>query len=92
MTVPEPTPEPRRGRMSVLRRLSFAIAAVALTATFGVALSGIASTQGTLRPDGQAATLAARDAPRSAGDAASRHRDRDCPREGRRSRGASRRV
>jgi hypothetical protein len=89
MTVPEPTPEPRRARLSLLRRLTFATAAVALTATFGLALSGIASTQGTLRPDGQAAALAARDANRS--DAASRHRGRDCPREGRRTR-ASRRV
>jgi hypothetical protein len=58
MTVPAPTPEPAsRGRL--LRRVSFAATAVALTAAFGLALSGIASTQGTLRRDGEAAAIAA---------------------------------
>ena len=58
MTVPEPTPE-RALRAPFLRRVCFASATLALTAAFGVTLSGIASTRGSLDPDGQAAALAA---------------------------------
>jgi hypothetical protein len=59
MTVLEPTPEPSR-RASLLRRAGFATTAVALTGTFALALSGIATTRGAVRPDGQAAAIAAR--------------------------------
>jgi hypothetical protein len=68
MTVPEPTPDPG-SRGPLLRRASFLAAAVALTATFAVALSGIATTRGAVRPGGQAAAIAAQQ--RSAGDSAS---------------------
>jgi hypothetical protein len=86
MTVLEPTPDSPRARTTLLRRLSFITAALALTVTFALTLSGIASTQGTLRPDGQAATIASHD--RS--DTAVQHHD--CPRGAQRSRGAARRV
>jgi hypothetical protein len=59
MTVLEPTPEPSR-RASFLRRAGFATAAVALTGAFALSLSGIATTRGAVRPDGQAAAIAAR--------------------------------
>jgi hypothetical protein len=59
MTVPEPTPDPFR-RASFLRRFGFAATAVALTGAFAFALSGIATTRGAVRPDGQAAAIAAR--------------------------------
>jgi hypothetical protein len=89
MTVPEPTPDqPRPGRTTLLRRVSFATAAVALTATFGLTLSGIASTQATIEPDGPAATVAAaRDAASST--VSDRH---ECRRGGQRARGESGRV
>jgi hypothetical protein len=58
VTVLEPTPD-RPGRAPLLRRIGFVGAAAALSATFAVSLSGIATTQGTIRPDGQAAALAA---------------------------------
>jgi hypothetical protein len=57
MTVPEPTPDRARG--SLLRRVCFAATAFALTAAFALALSGIATTRGAVRPDGQAAAIAA---------------------------------
>jgi hypothetical protein len=90
MNVPEPTPDLPRARSSLLRRMAFAATAIALTATFALALSGIAATQGTLDPDGQAAAALAE--PRQdRGDATQRRRD--CPRGGdRRTRSASRRV
>jgi hypothetical protein len=74
MTVLEPTPD-RAARAPLLRRASFVSAAVALTATFGVALSGIASTRGSLDPDGQAAAVAAARQQRGidAGDTGPRH-------------------
>ena len=88
MTVLEPTPDQSRARSRLLRRVAFAVTAVALSVTFALTLSGIAATQGTLEPDGQAAALAA---PRQdRGDAAQRHHD--CPRGDRRTRSASRRV
>ena len=68
MTVLAPTPD-SRGRW--LRRVGFGATALALTAAFGVTLSGIASTRGTVRPDGQAAAIAAQQ--RTAGAARSRH-------------------
>ena len=68
-----------------LRRVAFVLSALALTFAFFVSLSGIASTQGTIRPDGQAAAIAARQAAQG-DDAADRH---DCPHRGGR---ASRRV
>ena len=59
MTVLEPTPDdaPRR---SLVRRVCFAATALALTAAFALALSAIATTRGAVRPDGQAAAIAAR--------------------------------
>jgi hypothetical protein len=87
MTVLEPMPE-RSGLRRWLRRVAFVASAVALTFAFAVSLSAIASTEGTVRPDGQAAAIAARQA--TQGDAAADHRD--CPHRGGRSRGASRRV
>src|SRR3954469_4774121 len=59
MTVLEPTPEPSR-RASFLRRAGFTATAVALTGAFGLTLSGIATTRGAVRPNGQAAAIAAR--------------------------------
>jgi hypothetical protein len=58
MTVLEPTPEDG-ARASLLRRVGFAATALALTAAFALALSGIATTRGAVRPDGQAAAIAA---------------------------------
>ena len=58
MTVLEPTPD-RAPRGSLLRRVSFAATALALTVAFALTLSGIATTRGAIRPDGQAAAIAA---------------------------------
>jgi hypothetical protein len=58
MTVLEPTPD-RAARGSLLRRVCFAATSLALTAVFAFSLSGIASTRGAVRPDGQAAAIAA---------------------------------
>jgi hypothetical protein len=58
MTVPEPTPD-HAPRGSLLRRVCFAATAFALTAAFALTLSGIATTRGAVRPDGQAAAIAA---------------------------------
>jgi hypothetical protein len=58
MTVLEPTPD-RAPRGSLLRRVCFAATALALTAAFALTLSGIATTRGAVRPDGQAAAIAA---------------------------------
>jgi hypothetical protein len=80
MIVPEPTPE-HGSRGSLLRRVSFVATAFALTAAFAVTLSGIATTRGAVRPDGQAAAIAAAQQ-RSGGDGATyrrghcRHGDR----------------
>jgi hypothetical protein len=87
MTVLEPMPE-RTGRRGWLRRAAFVASALALSLAFAVSLSAIASTEGTVRPDGRAAAIAARQA--TQGDAAADHRD--CPNRGGRARGASRRV
>ena len=43
----------------LLRRAGFAAAAATLAATFALSLSAIATIQGTLRPDGEAAAVAA---------------------------------
>jgi hypothetical protein len=59
MTVPEPTPD-RSRRASFLRRAGFTATAAALTGAFALTLSGIATTRGAVRPDGQAAAIAAR--------------------------------
>jgi hypothetical protein len=58
MTVPEPTPD-HAPRGSLLRRVCFVATALALTAAFALTLSGIATTRGAVRPDGQAAAIAA---------------------------------
>ncbi len=58
MTVPEPTPD-HGSRSSLARRAGFAASAVGLTAAFAFSLSGIATTRGAVRPDGQAAAIAA---------------------------------
>ena len=83
MTVLEPMPE-RTGRAGWLRRVAFVASALALTFAFAVSLSAIASTEGAVKPDGQAAAIAARQAAQA--DATADHRD--CPHR----RGASRRV
>jgi hypothetical protein len=59
MTVLEPTPD-RSRRASFLRRACFTATAAALTGAFALTLSGIATTRGAIRPDGQAAAIAAR--------------------------------
>jgi hypothetical protein len=59
MTVLEPTPD-RSRRASFLRRACYAATATVLTGAFAFALSGIATTRGAVRPDGQAAAIAAR--------------------------------
>ena len=79
MIVPEPTPDHARGRSSLLRRVVFAVTALALTATFALALSAIASTQGTLDPNGQAAAALAEPRPDRTDTVQPR---RDCPRDG----------
>jgi hypothetical protein len=72
MTVLEPTPDPgSRGRL--LRRVSFAATAVALSGAFAFTLSGIATTRGAVRPDGQAAAIAAAHQQRSTDAATGRH-------------------
>jgi hypothetical protein len=85
MTVLEPTPE-RTSRGQWLRRATFTASSLALTSAFAFSLSGIASTQGSVKPGGPAAALAAKQATRS--DAAGH---RDCHRGGR-GRGAAPRV
>jgi hypothetical protein len=84
MTVLEPMPE-RTAERGWLRRIAFAASALALTFAFALSLSAIASTHGTVKPDGQAAAIAARQATQ-ADSAADRH---DCPHRGGR---AARRV
>ncbi|MEA2324744.1 MAG: hypothetical protein QOD81_4594 [Solirubrobacteraceae bacterium] len=74
--------------MAALRRVSFAATALALVIAFGLTLSGIASTEGTLRPDGQAATLAAK--ARDTATISARHRE--CRRHRDAARGESGRV
>jgi len=59
MTVPEPTPDDAP-RGSLVRRASFVATALALTGAFAFTLSGIATTRGAVRPNGPAATIAAR--------------------------------
>jgi hypothetical protein len=86
MTVLEPLPE-RTGERGWLRRVAFVASALALSFAFAVSLSAIASTQGTIEPDGQAAAIAAQQAARE--DDAADHRD--CHRGGH-LRGAARRV
>jgi len=58
MTVPEPTPD-HASRWSLVRRAGFVTSAVGLTVAFALSLSGIASTRGTVRPETQAAVVAA---------------------------------
>jgi hypothetical protein len=58
MTVLEPTPD-RASRGSLVRRVCFVATALALSAAFALTLSGIATTRGAVRPDGQAAAIAA---------------------------------
>jgi len=58
VTVLEPTPD-HAPRGSLLRRVCFVVTALALTAAFALTLSGIATTRGAVRPDGQAAAIAA---------------------------------
>ena len=84
MTVLEPMPE-RTAERGWLRRIAFVASALALTFAFALSLSAIASTHGTVKPDGQAAAIAARQAAQG-DEAADRH---DCPHRGGR---ASRRV
>jgi hypothetical protein len=79
MTVLEPTPE-RALRGRLLRRFCFVAALAALSAAFAIALSGIASTQGHVRPNGQAAALLAAAQRRSTADAAERTGRHHCRR------------
>jgi hypothetical protein len=58
MTVPEPTPD-HASRWSLVRRAGFFASATGLTVAFALSLSGIASTRGTVRPETQAAVVAA---------------------------------
>jgi hypothetical protein len=71
MTVPEPTPDNAPRASLLLRRVGFTAMAAALTAAFAVALSGIATTRGAVRPNGHAAAIAA--AQQRTSDAASRN-------------------
>ena len=57
MTAPVPPDDAALGLL--LRRLGFLAATVAVAAVFALSLLAIASTRATLRPDGQAAALAA---------------------------------
>jgi hypothetical protein len=67
MTVLEPTPD-RAPRGPLLRRVCFGASALALSAAFALSLSGIATTRGAVRPDGQAAAIAAQQRIASEGD------------------------
>jgi hypothetical protein len=58
MTVLEPMPD-RASRGSLVRRVCFVATSLVLTAAFAISLSGIATTRGAVRPDGQAAAIAA---------------------------------
>jgi hypothetical protein len=79
VTVLEPMPD-GPARRGLLRRAAFGASALGLTCAFVLSLSGIASTQGRLKPNGQAAAaIQARQAART-GDAAAH---RGCHREGR---------
>jgi hypothetical protein len=75
----------RTDRRPWLRRLAYVTSALALTFAFAFSLSGIASTQGHVQPNGQAAALAAAQQAHDAAD------HRDCHRGAGR-RGVSRRV
>ena len=86
MSVLEPTPE-QTDRRPWLRRLAFGTSALALTSAFAFSLSGIATTQGRVQPNGHAAALAA--AQQSGGGDAADHRG--CHRGGHQ-RSAARRV
>jgi hypothetical protein len=88
MTVLEPTPD-RPSRAPLLRRAGFLAAALGLMIAFGTTLSGIATTQGTVQPQGEAAALAAKQVRSTA-----THSRGDCPRqrERERQRSASGRV
>ena len=66
MTVPEPTPD-HASRGSLFRRVGFVATAVGLTVAFALSLSGIASTRGAVRPETQAAVVAAPSAQRRLG-------------------------
>ena len=72
MTVLEPTPD-HAPRGSLLRRVCFAVTALALTAAFALTLSGIATTRGAIRPDGQAAAIAAQQRSASGDGSIARH-------------------
>ena len=72
MTVLEPTPE-NRSRGPLMRRVGFAATAVALSGAFAFTLSGIATTRGAVRPDGQAAAIAAARQQRNIDAATGRH-------------------
>ena len=69
MTVPEPTPD-HASRWSLVRRAGFVTTAAGLTVAFALSLSGIASTRGTVRPETQAAVVAAAQRHSDASDAA----------------------
>jgi hypothetical protein len=88
MTVPT---RDRAPRGLLLRRAFFAATALALTAVFALSLAGIASTQGTVRPDGQAAMLAAAKQRGTSGDEGATSGRHHC-RRGDRAHGASRPV
>jgi stage V sporulation protein SpoVS len=76
MTVLEPTPD-RSRRASFLRRAGYAATAAVLAGAFAFALSGIATTRGAVRPDGQAAAIAARQQTAFTGRHHCRHGERN---------------
>jgi hypothetical protein len=80
MSVPGPTREDA-ARRALLRRLAYLGAVAALTGAFALSLSGIASTEATLRPDGPAAELAAKERSVPVEDRGCRH-DRSRWRDG----------
>ena len=89
MTVPEPTPE-HGSRGSLVRRAGFVATATGLAAAFVLSLTGIASTRGTVRPETQAAVVAAaqRHSQASDADATTPHRGHCHHGEGRRDGGS----
>jgi len=88
MTVPEPTPD-HASRWSLVRRAGFVTTAAGLTVAFALSLSGIASTHGTVRPETQAAVVAAAQRHSDASDAASATPRRGHCRHGDRQRGGA---
>jgi hypothetical protein len=88
MSVPEHPPE-HAVRSSLVRRVGFIATATGFVAAFVLSLSGIASTRGTVRPETQAAVVAAAQRHSNASDAGTTTPRRGHCRHGDRQRGGA---